>query len=113
MLEMTTARTAPWLLLACAFAITGAHAQTAPRKDGIDAGARIYQDYCATCHGDELKNTSNGVTYDLRRLRPDEHPRFVTSVLNGKKDMPPWKGTLEEDQIELIWAYIRASVDRQ
>jgi mono/diheme cytochrome c family protein len=59
-----------------------------------------------------LRNTSGGVTFDLRRLRANERERFVNSVLNGKKDMPPWRGVLRPDQIEEVWAYIRATVDR-
>jgi len=82
----------------------------------LDAGAAsegssLYENYCATCHGEQLHNTSGGVTFDLRRLRPDEHERFVHSVLNGKNQMPPWRGVLDDNQIEDIWAYIRVSVD--
>jgi mono/diheme cytochrome c family protein len=76
-----------------------------------EAGAAIYQDYCSRCHGAELHNTS-GVTFDLRRLHANEHERFVNSVLNGKKDMPPWRGVLAREQIEDVWDYIRATVDR-
>jgi len=72
----------------------------------------VYQDYCSTCHGDELINTSGGVTFDLRRLRPQDHDRFVNSVLNGRNQMPPWRGVLDQEQIESIWAYIRANVDQ-
>jgi mono/diheme cytochrome c family protein len=49
---------------------------------------------------------------DLRRLHPTEHERLVNSVLNGKKQMPPWRGVLRPDQIEEVWAYIRETVDR-
>jgi mono/diheme cytochrome c family protein len=77
------------------------------------AGAAIYNNYCSRCHGAGLHNTSGGVTFDLRRLHQNEHERFVNSVLNGKKDMPPWRGVLRADQIEEVWAYIRATVDRQ
>jgi mono/diheme cytochrome c family protein len=77
-----------------------------------EAGAAIYDDYCSRCHGEGLRNTSGGVTFDLRRLRATERERFVNSVLNGKKDMPPWRGVLRPDQIEEVWAYIRATVDR-
>jgi mono/diheme cytochrome c family protein len=78
----------------------------------VAAGATIYADYCSHCHGEQLQNTSGGVTFDLRRLRPDERSRFVNSVLNGKSQMPPWRGVLSLEQIECIWLYIRANVDR-
>ena len=77
-----------------------------------EAGAAIYDDYCSRCHGESLRNTSGGVTFDLRRLRENERERFVNSVLNGKKDMPPWRGVLAREQIDEVWAYIRATVDR-
>jgi mono/diheme cytochrome c family protein len=85
----------------------------AARADAqVEAGAMIYGDYCSSCHGDQLRNTSGGVTFDLRRLKPDDHGRFVDAVLNGRRQMPPWRGALEMDQIESIWAYIRATVDK-
>ena len=51
----------------------------------IAAGATIYGNYCSNCHGDELRNTSGGATFDLTRLRAADHDRFVNSVLNGKQ----------------------------
>jgi mono/diheme cytochrome c family protein len=78
----------------------------------VAVGATVYADYCSNCHGEQLQNTSGGVTFDLRRLRPDERSRFVNSVLNGKSQMPPWRGVLSLEQIEFIWTYIRANVDR-
>jgi mono/diheme cytochrome c family protein len=78
-----------------------------------EAGARIYGNYCENCHGQELQNTSQGVTFDLRKLRPDEHERFINSVTNGKKQMPPWKGVLDEDKMESVWAYIRSINDKK
>ncbi|HTP84627.1 MAG TPA: cytochrome c [Alphaproteobacteria bacterium] len=74
-------------------------------------GEQVYENYCANCHGEGLHNTSGGVTFDLRKLRPDEHDRFIDSVTNGKKQMPPWKGVLDRDKMEAVWAYIRATVD--
>jgi hypothetical protein len=44
----------------------------------------------ASC--DDLKNTSGGVTFDLRRLRPEDSERFFSVVLDGKRQMPPWRG---------------------
>ena len=70
-------------------------------------GAKIYENNCSTCHGDELQNNS-GIAFDLRRLKPEEHSRFVNSVLQGKNAMPSWEGALTMEQIENLWAYVRA-----
>jgi mono/diheme cytochrome c family protein len=75
-------------------------------------GERLYSDYCSNCHGEGLRNTSGGVTFDLRRLKPGDHERFVSVVLNGKNQMPPWRGALEPEQIEAIWTYVRATLDK-
>jgi mono/diheme cytochrome c family protein len=78
----------------------------APDQDKIDAGETVYNTRCAICHGDDLVNT--GQTFDLRKLKADERPRFEHSVLNGKNQMPPWKGVLSDADIDNLWHYIRA-----
>jgi mono/diheme cytochrome c family protein len=93
--------------LAAAVAAGAAAEETAK----AEAGAMIDDAYCTTCHGIELKNTAPGVTFDLRRLGTNERSRFVDSVLNGKNQMPPWRG-VTMDQIDSVWSYIRTSVDR-
>src|SRR5215210_4838758 len=87
-----------------------AHADTDAAT--VETGERIYADYCSSCHGEELRNTSGGVTFDLRRLKPGDHERFVSVVLNGKNQMPPWRGALEPDQIEAICRYMRVTLDK-
>jgi mono/diheme cytochrome c family protein len=88
--------------------------QTAAAPETLDAqkvaaGMAVYNSRCVRCHGEHLQ--SSGWTYDLRRLRPEDNARFVNSVLNGKGQMPPWRDALTEEEIEAIWAYIRATVD--
>jgi mono/diheme cytochrome c family protein len=73
-------------------------------------GEQVYHTYCATCHGEKL--VSSGQTFDLRRLTAADRPRFENSVLNGKNQMPPWKGALSEAEIDQIWHYIRARNDQ-
>ncbi len=79
----------------------------AAQQSAVDKGERLYEKYCETCHGEDLQNNS-GVAFDLRRLRADEHPRFVNSVTHGKNAMPSWQGVLSADQIDALWAYIRS-----
>ena len=88
-------------------------AQTASAQDQakIDAGEGLYNDYCFTCHGERL--VSSGQIFDLRRLKPSDRTRFENSVLTGKGQMPPWKGVLNSDQIEMIWHYIRANAQQK
>jgi len=78
-----------------------------PDKAKAAAGEGIYNDYCFTCHGENL--VSSGQTFDLRRLKANDRARFENSVLNGKNQMPPWKGVVTDEQIDQLWHYIRAN----
>ena len=94
-------------LIATAWSLSCALADdAAPDQDKIDAGETVYNTRCAVCHGDDLVNT--GQTFDLRKLKADERPRFEHSVLNGKNQMPPWKGVLNDADLDNLWHYIRA-----
>ena len=75
------------------------------QEDPIAAGQTLYDEKCAVCHGAGLRNT--GATADLRALKQDERARFDTAVLNGKGQMPPWRGVLNETHLDQLWAYIR------
>lgn len=97
-------------LIAAATAIaltTPASSKTfVPDKAKVEAGEEIYANNCFTCHGENLVST--GQTFDLRRLRADERPRFDRSVRKGKKQMPPWEGVLSDKEIDALWHFIRA-----
>ncbi len=86
-------------------------AQSAAAQDrsAIEAGAELYQTHCASCHGERL--VSPGSTFDLRRLRADERPRFDKAVADGKGQMPAWGGVLSADEIDRLWAYVRSRAD--
>ena len=97
---------------AIALAVMGAAlspATTATAQDTakIEAGENVFNTNCAICHGDQLVST--GQTFDLRRLKDNERPRFDNSVRNGKNQMPPWKGKLSDEEIDQLWYYIRAN----
>jgi mono/diheme cytochrome c family protein len=94
------------VLLAVGWSASALAEDAAPDQNKIDAGETVYNTRCAVCHGDELVNS--GQTFDLRRLKADERPRFDNSVRNGKNQMPPWKGVLSDDEIDQLWHYIRA-----
>lgn len=91
-------------LCAALLASLASAADTQPAGDPI-RGARVYRQFCQHCHGPNLVNPGT-VSYDLRRLQPDEYPRFSTSVVNGKGNMPPWKTILKDGDVDALWAYI-------
>jgi cytochrome c6 len=101
----------PLLWLAGALAVPPSFAAAADAAL-VETGAAIYAQRCESCHGQGLRNTSGGWSFDLRKLKPDEHERFVDSVTTGKDNMPSWYGILKDAEIEAIWSYIRATVDK-
>jgi mono/diheme cytochrome c family protein len=105
--ELTT-RSAMAALAAMLWLATSA--ALAEDQGKIGAGERVYNTYCQPCHGEDLVST--GQIFDLRRLKPEDRPRFDNSVRNGKNQMPPWRDLLNDQQIDAIWAYIRSVVDR-
>jgi mono/diheme cytochrome c family protein len=72
----------------------------------IKKGAGIYAQNCSPCHGARMLDPN--AAFDLRKFPPDEKNRFVNSVTRGKNQMPPWGDLLQSDDIDALWAYIRA-----
>lgn len=71
----------------------------------VEAGRRAYTSTCARCHGINLVVTSSAY-FDLRTFPKDEKDRFISSVTNGKRQMPAWGGIVKPDAIESIWLYM-------
>jgi cytochrome c6 len=76
----------------------------------IKAGASIFSRNCSPCHGTRMQNPE--AAFDLRTFPSGEHERFVSSVTNGKNQMPPWGGLLNSEEIESLWAYVMAGERR-
>jgi mono/diheme cytochrome c family protein len=93
-------------IAACALVLTAASAQ-APTPEQIDQGREVYDEFCTPCHGRNMVS-SGAVTFDLRKFPKDDAARFKTSVLDGKgAAMPPWRGKLSDEDVDLLWAYVR------
>src|SRR5258708_39966369 len=97
------------LMLAAACAIAPAAAQSLPVEnfpsEQIRHGAETFAEYCAPCHGERM---SNPELFNLKTFPPDQRSRFINSVTNGKKAMPPWRGQLQSADIEALWSYVVA-----
>jgi len=88
-----------------AYALAGVGAAVRA-QDQVEAGAQLYEEHCMGCHGEKLK--APGTSFDLRKLTAEQRSRFDKFVLDGKGQMPPWRGTLNETELDQLWAYIRA-----
>lgn len=90
-------------------ALIVAAATLAQDRTKITAGAELYAEKCAACHGERLRAT--GVGFDLLQLRPDERARFDKAVNDGKGQMPAWGGLLSNEEINQLWMYLRSRAD--
>jgi len=91
-----------WLVLGFAVVTSPLRAQ----EGDVEAGAAVYEENCATCHGEKLRAT--GAAPDLKGLGADQRAKFDMMVSQGKGQMPSWEGVLSDDEKASVWAYIRA-----
>jgi quinohemoprotein ethanol dehydrogenase len=73
----------------------------------IDAGAGLFVQWCAVCHG--VGAVSGGVTPDLRYSQPGIYNKFSEIVLDGNFSgvgMPGFKKWITRDEAEAIRAYL-------
>jgi len=75
-------------------------------------GGELFNATCARCHGADAIADPHGLApVDLRlSVRRFSFPGFNYIVLNGRpsKSMPPFRGTVTDDQIALIYQYLKA-----
>jgi mono/diheme cytochrome c family protein len=91
-----------WVALA-----SPARPEAAPTPEQIDQGREVFDDNCQTCHGRDMVNPGL-VAFDLRKFPKDDPARFRNSVLKGKGTaMPSFQGRLGDEDIDLLWAYVR------
>lgn len=80
-------------------------------EESIQKGLKLYFKWCVACHGKHADGVSRFGDYgaDLRKFWRG-YPEYVRIVLNGRTDkqMPPWGGVLDEDEISQIGAYLES-----
>lgn len=78
--------------------------------EAIEEGHRLYVKWCQQCHGvnaDGVSERWGSYAADLRTFWRGYY-EFVGIVLQGRpeKQMPPWQGVLDADQISQIGAWL-------
>lgn len=75
-------------------------------------GGEVFNQTCARCHGADAVADPHGLApVDLRiSITRFSYTGFNYIVLNGRpqKSMPPFRGTVTNDQIRLIYQYLKA-----
>ena len=100
-------------LLAILGLIGSVRAGAAAAASGNDPGDSTFKSSCATCHGqDGSGNTAVGKSMKIPDLHSAEVQKLSDEELaevigNGKNNMPPFKGSLNPDQIHDLVIHLR------
>jgi len=76
-----------------------------PAKTPPKSAAGIFQQLCASCHGDQLQGTSTAKGFvNTKFLHGSDKKSIVTSITNGitEKGMPAWSGALSTGDISKL-----------
>ncbi len=112
------------LALGCGGKPQGGTTQTPPATGGTttakapdaEAGKKVFDTYCVTCHGTGGKG--DGPAGKALSPRPRNFTDFKVMsdltddqlkeiIKNGKGSMPPWGATLKEEDIANVLFYVR------
>ena len=81
-------------------------AAAGPSPAELAAGKKVFTTAgCASCHTLKDANATGKVGPDLDQLKPAQ-PVVVKQVTNGGAAMPPFKGTLTQEQIQAVATYV-------
>jgi mono/diheme cytochrome c family protein len=84
-------------------------AQVPDTRAAEQAGAVVFRDNCARCHGANLEGTKKAPALaEIRTKRHWTDERITNRVLNGLgKKMPSFRESLSVEQIQHVIAYLR------
>lgn len=96
----------PLLVLASMATTTPASAQAADKKIKVE---RIYQNYCAQCHGKDFEGGLGGSLVDGIWKHGSSDEEITRSIAKGNEalGMQPWEGVLSAEQIRSLVIFLR------
>lgn len=88
-------------------------AWTTPEDNADEAaqGAKIFQQYCASCHGQNAVKVSSLAPVNLlKTIKRCTYGGFAYVALHGRsiKGMPGYHGILDENQVRSLFQFVRA-----
>ena len=77
-------------------------------------GPEVYEAFCQSCHGENGRGASaeTNLYANRRRLRTADS-ELITSILDGKGEMPGYSNILTYDEAENVLNYIREDLKRR
>ncbi|MEJ2883290.1 PQQ-dependent sugar dehydrogenase [Pedobacter sp. GR22-6] len=91
-------------------ALGGQQLSSSPKTNTGNAGAAgLFQQLCASCHGDQLQGTSSAKALaGTKFLYGSDKKSIVASITNGitDKGMPAWKGAVSAEDISKLADFI-------
>ena len=74
-------------------------------------GPEVYESFCASCHGENGRgaNRETNLYADRRRLRTADS-ELITSILDGKNDMPGYSNVLTYEEAQNVLEFIRGDL---
>lgn len=78
----------------------------------VNSDSSIYARYCARCHGNDgraqtPKGKQTGATNFTSPKWQPNGAKAIRTITNGKGKMPAFKDSLNEEQIQSVWNYVR------
>ena len=70
-------------------------------------GADLYEANCSSCHGSSLEGGVGPALAAGSEASEETDSRIIARIRDGKNAMPPFGGSLTDEQIELILEYLR------
>jgi mono/diheme cytochrome c family protein len=98
------------IVAALFFALAAAGSAQAPdTQASAQAGAVVFHDNCARCHGADLEGSQKAPRLaDIGKKKHWTDDRITNRILNGAGKMPAFRQTLSDQQIQQLIAFLRA-----
>ena len=95
------------LVFALVFAQTALAQESADDPAAVEAGMAVFEENCASCHNvDGTGSTAGRPLTDVALEQPDRSVH-ITSVTEGKGQMPAFGPVLSPEEIDSVVSYVR------
>lgn len=100
-----------------ALVVAGSLGFVSPAK-ADDAAAQSFKNNCVVCHGADGTGSPTGKSLKAPDLNSDAVQKLTVAqiedqISNGKNNMPPFKSTLNKDQIAALAAYVKSAFGKK